>query len=337
VAREIVEASVFWAGDLFAVRYFAVGEPVFFDDVPKTASVEVRTRVVDAAQKMPRNRWDLPLGAIAITAAFLNAMVVGSFARDDVPAFDRYIDVAPASHDTLVIAETPPVADAAVGLGIVPVVLTEEDERAGDEPKIVDVLGDTGMLAMLSRYRGGEEAPSVPWAPAIENGTMRGTAIDEAWGVGGLALSGVSEGGGGGKGTGVVLDRVHTEVTGSGHGHLVAHQVGPICHLPIVTAISCNRMPPEIIQRIVRSNLSRFRACYAEGLKNDPALTGRVVTKFVIARDGSVAATSDGGSDLPDEGVRACVHRAFMNLSFPEVPGGSIATVTYPIVMSPAD
>lgn len=335
--REIVEASVFWGGDLVAVKYFALGERVFFDDVPEAASVEVRTRVVEAAPKMPRNGWDLPLGAIAITAACMNAMVVGSLAHD-TRAFEERIDIDHSSHDTLVMTETPPVADAALGLGIVPVVLSQEDESAGDEPpKITGTFGDTGMVGMLGQYRGDDDGVGVvaPWAPAIESGTIHGTAIDEAWGIGGVALSGVGEGGGG-KGTGIVLDRVHTQPTGSGHGHLAGHHVGPVCHLPIVTAISCYRMPPEIIQRVVRGSLGRFRACYADGLRKNPALAGRVTTKFVIARDGSVSAASDGGSDLPDADVRACVQRAFMSLEFPANPDG-IATVTYPIVMSPEE
>jgi hypothetical protein len=243
------------------------------------------------------------------------------------------------NHDALVATETPPVADAAVGIGIVPVHLSEEDERAGDEgasPKIVDTFGDTGMIAMLGQYQAGAGIV-VPWAPTIDNGTIRGTAIDEVWGVSGVALSGVGEGGGG-KGTGIVLDHVHTDATamGTGHGHLERHHVGPICHLPIVTAISCYRIPPEIIQRVVRGSLGRFRACYADGLKKDPTLAGRVVTKFVIARDGSVAAASDGSSDLADQDVRACVQRAFMSLEFPANPD-NVATVTYPIVMSPEE
>ena len=337
--KQVVEASVFWGGDLFAVRYFAVGERVFFDDVPKAASVEVVTRVVEAAPKTPRNRWDLPLGAIAITAACLNAMVVGSLAKG-TPSFGDHLDHTFVSHDTFVIAEPSPTTDAALGLGIVPVVLTEEDERAGDEsPKIVDTLGDTGMIAMLGQYRGGEDTPSAPWAPSIENGTIHGTAIDEAWGVGGVALSGVGEGGGGGNALGnYVIDRVHTvgnDSFGAGLGKLHGHHSSTIvCTLRFVEAISCHRIPPEIIHRVVHASEGRFRACYEDGLRRDPKLSGRVVTKFVIARDGAVVAASDGGSDLPDEGVRACVQRVFVSLAFPENHDG-VGTVTSPIVMSP--
>jgi hypothetical protein len=348
VAREIVEASVFWGGDLFAVKYFALGERVWFDDVPKAESVEVRTRVVEAAPKTPRNRWDLPLVALALTAACMNAMVVGSLAHQDGPTFGGTLDVVHSSDDRLaVVADREPVLDYAAGIGVVGAkeeptgVEGRGDDDVGEKP-IMDALGDTGMIAMLAQYRDQRVGSiATPWAPEphfvdADEGGLHYESVYVPWGVGGLGLSGTGEGGGG-KGNGIVLDRVHTEpATGSGHGHLTGHHVGFVCHLPIVTAISCYRIPPEIIQRVVRGSLGRFRACYADGLKKDPALAGRVVTKFVIARDGTVSAVSDGGSDLADKDVRECVERAFMSLEFPANPD-NVATVTYPIVMSPEE
>ena len=54
--------------------------------------------------------------------------------------------------------------------------------------------------------------------------------------------------------------------------------------------------------------------CYQNGLKANPTLEGRVTVKFVIGRDGAVQLAADGGSDIPDAGVRQCVvsslHRA---------------------------
>ena len=94
------------------------------------------------------------------------------------------------------------------------------------------------------------------------------------------------------------------------------------------------RLPPEVIQRIVRQNFGRFRLCYELGLRKNPALQGRVAAKFVIDRTGAVSTSADGGSDLPDRDVVACVVRAFSSLSFPQ-PEGGIVTVVYPIVFSP--
>ena len=94
------------------------------------------------------------------------------------------------------------------------------------------------------------------------------------------------------------------------------------------------RLPAEVIQRIVRQNFGRFRMCYEDGLRGNPSLQGRVGVKFAIDRSGGVAMASDGGSDLPDQGVVKCVVRGFENLSFP-APEGGIVTVVYPIVFSP--
>jgi Ca-activated chloride channel family protein len=95
------------------------------------------------------------------------------------------------------------------------------------------------------------------------------------------------------------------------------------------------RLPPEIIQRIVRQNFGRFRLCYENGLRANPNLQGRVGVRFIIGRDGNVASASNGGSDLADAGVINCVTRAFYGLSFPQ-PEGGIVTVVYPILFAPS-
>ncbi len=96
------------------------------------------------------------------------------------------------------------------------------------------------------------------------------------------------------------------------------------------------RLPPEVIQRIVRQHLGRFRLCYENGLHRDPTLRGRVVVKFVIDRSGSVSTAADGGSELTDSGVVSCIVSAFESLSFPQ-PEGGIVTVTYPLDFKPAN
>jgi hypothetical protein len=98
------------------------------------------------------------------------------------------------------------------------------------------------------------------------------------------------------------------------------------------TSVS-GRLPPEVIQRIVRQNFGRFRLCYENGLRNNPNLQGTVSVTFVIGRDGSVSNVGGGGG-LPDSGVTSCVTRAFYGLAFP-TPEGGVVRVTYPISFSP--
>lgn len=96
------------------------------------------------------------------------------------------------------------------------------------------------------------------------------------------------------------------------------------------------RLPPEVIQRIVRQNFGRFRLCYENGLRNNPNLQGRVSVRFVIGRDGAISNVSNGGSDLPDGGVVNCIVRAYYGLSFPQ-PEGGIVTAVIPVMLSPGD
>src|ERR1019366_9393316 len=91
------------------------------------------------------------------------------------------------------------------------------------------------------------------------------------------------------------------------------------------------RLPPEVIQRIVRQNFGRFRLCYENGLRQQPQLAGRVVVRFTIDRTGAVTTVADAGSTLHDAAVVGCVMRGFGNLSFPQ-PEGGVVTVVYPMV-----
>jgi hypothetical protein len=211
-----------------------------------------------------------------------------------------------------------------------------------------------GMIGLLNVGAGGDpNAPTAPWGreessgndPMSARGNMWGDAIGDAFGAGGLGLSGVGEGGGG-RGEGIGLGNIGTighgagtgsgQGFGSGHGRLGgSHQTKAPSLRQGQTQVN-GRLPPEVIQRIVRQNFGRFRLCYENGMRTNPNLQGRVAIKFVIDRSGAVSTASDGGSDLPDQGVVSCVVRAFGNLSFPQ-PEGGIVTVVYPIIFSPGD
>lgn len=209
-----------------------------------------------------------------------------------------------------------------------------------------------GMIGLLNSGAGGDpNAPTAPWGrddslgndPLSARGNMWGNDIGDSFGAGGLGLSGIGEGGGG-RGEGIGLGSIGTlghgagtgtgQGFGSGHGRLGgSHRAKPPQVRMGATQVS-GRLPPEVIQRIVRQNFGRFRLCYENGLRNNPNLQGRVSVRFVIGRDGAVSNVANGGSDMPDGGVVSCVVRAFYGLSFPQ-PEGGIVTVTYPIMFSP--
>lgn len=209
-----------------------------------------------------------------------------------------------------------------------------------------------GMIGLLNTGAAGDpNAPTAPWGRDTSSGSddvsargnMWGDEIGDAFGAGGLGLSGIGEGGGG-RGEGIGLGNIGTlghgagtgtgQGFGAGHGRLGgSHQTkAPKVRMGATTV--SGRLPPEVIQRIVRQNYGRFRMCYEQGLARNPNLEGRVSARFVIGRDGAVSNASNGGSDLPDSGVVSCVVSAFYGLSFPQ-PEGGIVTVVYPIMLAP--
>ncbi len=221
---------------------------------------------------------------------------------------------------------------------------------------------DFGMVGIISTMSMDKNAPASPWgADAVQGhdeksalGNMWGSSIDEALGGGGIGLSGTEEGGGG-TGAGVGLDKIGGLGGGAGctngncgqgigpGGIGIGHGRLPREHVPTFKGPRDagppqigGHLPAEVIQRVVRQNFGRFRACYDSGLRANPSLTGRVNTKFVIGRDGSVNVSQDSGSDLPDQAVVSCVVRSYQALSFPS-PDNGIVTVSYPIMFSPGE
>jgi hypothetical protein len=207
-----------------------------------------------------------------------------------------------------------------------------------------------GMIGILSSMQGSVNAPTSPFGRDLAQGmdamnakgNIFGQTIGDAMGSGGLGLTGIGESGGG-DGEGIGVGRVgtvgHDFVGGNGHSTgLVTgrHQVKSPAVMRVGVPNVGGRLPPEVIQRVVRQNFGRFKACYENGLRGNPNLQGRVAVRFVIGRDGDVSNVANGGSDLPDAGVVSCVTRAFYGLSFPH-PENGIVTVTYPIIFSPAN
>jgi hypothetical protein len=93
-------------------------------------------------------------------------------------------------------------------------------------------------------------------------------------------------------------------------------------------------LPPEVIQYIVRREYGRLRLCYENDLRANPNLQGRVATRFIIERDGTVSHVSTAGSDFPVRYTVACVVRVFETMCFPPIEDGVVAVV-YPIAFSP--
>ncbi|MES1187698.1 MAG: AgmX/PglI C-terminal domain-containing protein [Myxococcales bacterium] len=224
----------------------------------------------------------------------------------------------------------------------------ETAERVASRAEMLAEARDFGTIGLLNTLNA-SATPSSPWGadlatgPDASNawGDMYSANIGEGIGTGGLGLSGL-ERGGGGRGEGIGIGRIGTcmgtNCGGDGTGRSMGRLGGTYKPHGVsirpdgVTKVS-GRLPPEVIQRIVRQNFGRFRNCYEGGLRSNPNLEGRVVARFVIGSDGAVSNVSAGG-DLPDAQVKSCVASAFYGLSFP-TPEGGIVTVSYPIMLTP--
>lgn len=207
-----------------------------------------------------------------------------------------------------------------------------------------------GLITLINADREGARGGSSVFAAESgpsAMGNIFGQTIDDAAGLGGLALSGAGEGGGG-KAGGVALGAIGTigraggtAANGQGFGKGHCGECDKRAeHRPFVWVmrqeggVSVNgRLPPESIQRIVRQSFGRLRACYERGLQRNPDLEGRIAVKFVIDREGSVAMASAAERTLDDASVATCVVKAYEAMTFPK-PEGGIVTVVYPVVFT---
>ncbi len=169
---------------------------------------------------------------------------------------------------------------------------------AGDNPRELQALSreakvalvkDFGMLGLLATMNADPNAPTVPWGDILRGadheshmGALFGATAADAWGIGGLTLGGNDEGGDGNN-LGIGINEVGTlaqsldkrigehDPGGFGHGCggkpcLVGgtHKVGAGLRMP--KEITTNgRLPRDVIQRIIRQNAGRYRACYEGG------------------------------------------------------------------------
>lgn len=83
----------------------------------------------------------------------------------------------------------------------------------------------------------------------------------------------------------------------------------------------------DAVKKAVERHLMRLRICYAEGLRQNPNLQGRVIVKATIPAAGRPSAVENGGADVPDSRVVSCVLEAFKKMDFPAPQGASGSAV----------
>jgi len=175
---------------------------------------------------------------------------------------------------------------------------------------------------------------------------VSGTAVGEAYGVGGLGLVGTGRGGGG-TGSGGTIGLGNTGLIGKGGGGGVGSGYGRgtgagfggrgkrVPRVRQAKAQVSGSLDKDIIRRIVRAHINEVRSCYNSELAKDPNLKGRVSIKFTIAASGKVSKAKVASSTLSNTTLESCIATAIKRWYFPKPKGGGVVTVTYPFVLEP--
>lgn len=183
------------------------------------------------------------------------------------------------------------------------------------------VLGASGLSSSLTNGIGGLIGTT---GTQIGSGGLgsRGGGIGgggTAEGLGGLGTKGMGSGASG---------------YGSGGGNFGAKGEGGIGTVggdPIILGA----LDRSLIDEVIKRHMNQIRYCYQRELTKNPALGGKIVIKFTIAKDGTVSQASTKSTTMSNSAVENCIVGRFMRMQFPEPKGGGIVIVSYPFLFSP--
>ena len=140
-----------------------------------------------------------------------------------------------------------------------------------------------------------------------------------AEGLGGLGTKGIGAGASG---------------YGSGGGNFGAKGEGGLGAVggdPIILGA----LDRSLIDEVIKRHMNQIRYCYQRELTKNPALGGKIVIKFTIAKDGTVSTASSKSTTMNNAAVEQCIVQRFLRMQFPEPKGGGIVIVSYPFIFSP--
>ena len=98
--------------------------------------------------------------------------------------------------------------------------------------------------------------------------------------------------------------------------------------------IRIGELSRDEIAKVVRANLRGIQSCYEKNLLKNPALSGKIVLKWVIDENGSVSKAEIVSDGLHNSKVGACLLTEARKWKFPHPRGGGVVTVTYPFMFN---
>ena len=93
-------------------------------------------------------------------------------------------------------------------------------------------------------------------------------------------------------------------------------------------------MSKRDVDRIVKTRMDKIRGCYQRELRDNPGLSGHLVVKLVVGRDGGTANAVVKESGLQNKTVEQCVLEQFLLMKFPRPPGNKDITASYPLMFA---
>ena len=203
------------------------------------------------------------------------------------------------------------------------------DREIAENAGVLGVLGDTSELSGVF----GSSALNSSLTGAI--GGLYG-AVGTQMGTGGLGNRGNQLGGGGEIDGGIGLG-TRGRSRGDGTYGQNGGNMGPRTSgaLPMSNeVITLGALDKGLIDQVIKQNMNQIRYCYQRELTKSPDLGGKIVVKFVIAKDGSVSKATTKKSTMGSAAVEGCINSRFMRFKFPEPKGGGIVIVSYPFMFS---
>jgi hypothetical protein len=188
----------------------------------------------------------------------------------------------------------------------------------GPESQVSDVMGPGGLGSGINNALGG----------------LRGTAMGDAGGAGGLGTRGTGAGGGGNAlGIGGLGSGTGRGSGGNGNIDLGGRGKGMTRIRPGKVTYK-GSLSREEIQRVVKRHMNQIKYCYEKQLAKSPNLQGKVVAFWVIAGTGLVQTAKASQNTMSNKAVEKCIIKVVKRMRFPRPKGGGVVTVTYPFVFS---
>jgi hypothetical protein len=201
------------------------------------------------------------------------------------------------------------------------------------------IAESSGLLADLNQMTDNSIFGTGGLDASIANaqGGLLGSQYGNQYGSGGLGSRGSGFGGGG---TAAGLGGLGTRGTGlggSGYGRgsgFYGKKGGGAPGVGRGNPIILGALDKSLIDRVVKSHLAQIRFCYEKELNKNPKLFGKIIVKFVIAKNGSVSSATTKASTMKNPIVEQCVNKRFLRMKFPSPKGGGIVIVSYPFVFN---